>query len=576
MRPPCSCASIIARVERSRHAGLRTREPQAASPTLKRQFSASRSSSISRPASRPTWQGSAVGLRGSRHRLVQRQPGCGSTIEARRSFHSSQPARAKNPYDVLGVDAKASTSDIKKAYYGLAKKFHPDTNKDATAKTRFVEIQDAYDTLSDDSKRSAFDKYGAASQQQGFDADAYARASSSFGGGSSPFGDFFAGGGAGNASGASSDLFESLFGAFGGGSRGRPGQAGRRSQRVDMTGSDVETEITIPFLDACKGTSRKVTIQPVVNCHVCTGSGTKKGAKKTTCSACQGSGSMSFVVQGGFTMSTTCQQCGGAGESVKPQDMCGTCGGVGKVRERKTVDVEVPAGVDDGQMVRLDGQGDAPLEGSGKPGHLLVRINVIPSKTFRRQGANIYRDTTLPFHTAVLGGRARVPTLEEEVEVRIPPGTQPDEEMLLRGRGIKKLYKQQRGDLLLKFKISVPRSLTASQRAILEDYAADIEGRPKPSDTKPAEPEATVVDELAFQDVWQAALKQARAEVNASASAPSSASAAKPEQTADQPNTDASSTSDPPHPPSGTAPSDKVHGQDGLMSRAGRFLGNMF
>lgn len=354
----------------------------------------------------------------------------------------------------------------------LAKKYHPDSNKEKGAKEKFVEIQEAYDVsfwletsdsrsnetpthsatrpqiLSDDKKRADWDRFGPASTQQGFDSDAYQRASSSFGG--AGFGDFF-GGGAGGASGA--DIFESLFGAFGGGARAgtaRPGQAFH-------VGDNIEVSVTLPFLDAAKGTTRTINISPVVECRTCKGSGLKEGAKKSNCRVCGGSGTRTFTIQSGFQMASTCNACGGSGSVVPEGSNCGSCNGVGRVRERKQVEVKIPPGVDEGMKIRIDGEGDAPIGGKGRTGDLFVRVSVAPSKTFTRQGTNLFEDVSVPFYTAILGGRARVATLDRDVEVKVPGGTQPGEELVLRGRGIKKLYKDDFGDLIVRFNVTMPR-----------------------------------------------------------------------------------------------------------------------
>ncbi|SGY66202.1 BQ5605_C004g02641 [Microbotryum silenes-dioicae] len=385
-----------------------------------------------------------------------------------RTFHASSTSLVQDPYKAIGVAKDASASEIKRAYYQLAKKFHPDTNKDKGAKERFVEIQEAYDILSDEKKRADFDRFGPASTQQGFDSDAYARASSSFGG--AGFSDFFGGGATGGAGGAGPDIFESLFGAFGGGRGGsaRPGQG-------MQPGEDIEIGITLPFLEAAKGTSKTVTISPVVDCGTCKGSGLKEGAQKSSCRACGGSGTRTFTIQSGFQMASTCNVCGGSGSTTPYGSGCGTCNGVGKVRERKSVEVRIPPGVDDGMKIRIDGQGDAPLGGKGRVGDLYVRVSVLPSKTFQRQGSNLYQDVGVPFYTAILGGRARVATLDREVEVKVPQGTQPGEEMVLRGRGVKKLYKDEYGDLVVRFGVQMPRTLTPAQRRILQMYVSETE-----------------------------------------------------------------------------------------------------
>ncbi|SJX62439.1 related to MDJ1-heat shock protein [Sporisorium reilianum f. sp. reilianum] len=411
---------------------------------------------------------------------------CGHNLSSTstRSFSSSSihSASAKDPYSVLGVKKDANTKDIKRAYYDLAKKYHPDTNKEKNSKERFVEIQNAYDLLSDEKKRAAYDQYGTTDGQPGFDPFG--------GGGSSPFGaggfggfqDF---GGFSNAGNAGS-IFESLFGAFGGG--GRPGQRGPGFGGAgfagEARGEDLETTINLSFEEACKGTKRKVVINPIERCGTCTGSGLKPGAKKSTCATCNGTGTRTFVIQSGFQMATTCPSCGGAGSTVAPGDNCNTCDGIGRVRGRKEVEIDLPAGVDDGFRIRKDGFGDVPLSGAGTPGSLYVRINVAPSRIWRRQGSTLFYPATIPFHTAILGGKVRVPTLDGPVEVRVPAGTQVGEEMILPGRGVPSPTRRgQKGDLMVQFEVSMPRSLTKRQREILQQYADEVEGR---SSTPPA------------------------------------------------------------------------------------------
>ncbi|KAI5481075.1 molecular chaperone DnaJ [Pseudohyphozyma bogoriensis] len=448
----CLCRSASRQATPSSAAPIRRISTSAAAPSSS---SATKRSQPAQVAHGSSWSSRVNSWSTKRH-------------EARRGFHSSARVLAKDPYSVLGVAKDASSSDIKKTYYGLAKKYHPDSNKEPSAKAKFMEIQEAYDILSDDKKRADFDRYGAASQQQGFDSEAYARATSSFGGG---FGDFFGGGGGG----AQSDLFESLFGsAFrGAGGGARPGQA--RPGQSQPIGEDIEVSLSIPFIDAAKGTTRTVATTPVVDCPTCEGSGLKAGAKKTTCGVCHGSGTRTFTIQSGFQMASTCNACGGTGEQAPPGANCGGCAGVGKVRERKTVEVEVPPGVDNGMKIRVSGKGDAPIGGKGRSGDLFVRINVLPSKVFTRQGSNLYQEVGVPFYTAILGGRARVATLDQDVEVKVPNGTQPGEEMVLRGRGVKKLYKEEYGDLVVKFGIQMPRSLSAAQRRILEQFVQETE-----------------------------------------------------------------------------------------------------
>ncbi|KAN0063186.1 mdj1 protein precursor [Thecaphora frezii] len=444
-----------------------------------------------------------------------------SPASSLRPFSTSRAhlASAKDPYATLGVKKDATAKDIKRAYYDLAKKYHPDTNKEKNSKERFVEIQNAYDILSDEKKRAAYDQYGTTDGQPGFDPFG--------GGGSSPFGaggfggfqDF---GGFSNAGNAGS-IFESLFGAFGGGRGGPRGPGfGGAGFAGEARGDDLETTVSISFEEACKGTKRKIIINPIERCGTCTGSGMKAGAKKLTCATCNGTGTRTFVIQSGFQMATTCPSCGGAGTTVAPGDSCKSCDGLGRVRGRKEVEIDLPAGVDDGFRVRKDGFGDVPLSGAGAPGSLYVRINVAPSKVWRRQGSTLFYPAQIPFHTAILGGKVRVPTLDGPVEVRVPAGTQVGEEMILQGRGVPSPTRRgQKGDLMVQFDVTLPRSLTKRQREILQQYADEVEGRAP----KPAAPPRSASSEP------QQKSQKATQTPSQSAHHPSTASASKPSAT---------------------------------------------
>ena len=255
-----------------------------------------------------------------------------------------------------------------------------------------------------------------------------------------------------------------------------------------MRGDDIDVGLNLDFVAACKGVKRTVNVAVVVEHDVCKGSGLKPGRKRETCRTCNGSGVATFAVQGGFQMQTTCTTCRGSGQTTPRDAVCDDCGGVGKVKEKKTVSIDVPAGVEDGMRIRVPGAGDAPIEGKGPPGDLFVRVNVAPSKLFRRQGANLFYDQTIPFYTAALGGQARVPTLESDVAVRVPSGTQPNEEMVLKGRGIKKVNASGHGDLTVRFKVAIPRSLSPTQRMALQAVADEAEGRTPPKDEAVAKP----------------------------------------------------------------------------------------
>ncbi|KAI0296150.1 DnaJ protein [Russula brevipes] len=388
-------------------------------------------------------------------------PNCPRNQFSKRFFHGSSPLHApKDPYQVLGVNSDATPAEIKKVYFSLARKYHPDTNPDKNAQDKFVEIQEAYDILKDEKKRAAFDQYGAASQQPGFDPEAFAR--NPFPGG---FGSTFGRGG-------QSDLFDQLFGALGG--RGRGG-ASAFTQTV--RGADIEASIGVSFMEAAKGTSRTIKVNPVVDCSTCTGTGLKAGSQRSKCPTCNGSGTRTFVIDSGFQMASTCPTCQGVGTVIPRGHHCRECDGIGKVRGRKSVKVDIPAGMEDGMTIRVPNAGDAPDHGKGPAGDLLVRVNVAASRAFRRQGSNIYHDARIPLHTALLGGRVRVPTLDGEVDVRVPGGTQQGQEMVLKSHGIQPVFGGEKGDLFVTFTVQIPRSLTDRQREILQEYADDVEGR---------------------------------------------------------------------------------------------------
>ena len=272
----------------------------------------------------------------------------------------------RDAYETLGLSKSASASEIKKAYYQLAKQYHPDTNKDPKAKEKFVEIQQAYEILSDDSKKAHYDQFG----HNGFDGTGQQSNPGGFGGFS---GGFPGGFGAGQSSsggfpgGFGHDIFEQLFNGMGG---------GRSSAAREMAmGRDIELSLGIGFMDAVKGTTKQISFEAITKCDPCGGSGLKSGVKAKKCGTCNGTGQTVFS-RGGFLMSTTCQSCGGSGTVVPPGSNCRSCAGKGRVRERKTVEVDIPAGVDDGSRIRLSKQGHAPLEGNGPNGDLFVQLKV--------------------------------------------------------------------------------------------------------------------------------------------------------------------------------------------------------
>ncbi|KAG2200661.1 hypothetical protein INT47_005817 [Mucor saturninus] len=394
-----------------------------------------------------------------------------------RRIHATAPtcsASKKDPYEVLGVGKTSKTSDIKKAYYGLAKKYHPDTNKDKDAREKFAQIQEAYEILSDDQKRQQYDQFGHA-----------------FEGGGGP-GGFHGGGGGGFPGGFDpNDIFSQFFGGgFGGRGGGGPGGAGGDPFR-QSPGEDLQTHVTLSFMEAVKGTTKYVQVDKVTNCGDCKGSGLGVGKKKETCPNCKGSG-VQTIMMGGFHMQAACQSCGGAGSSIPSGCGCPSCNSMGKVRERKTVQVKIPAGVDQNTRIRVNGEGDAPIKGNGPVGDLFVTLNVQASNIFRRQDADVYVDAKIPFYKAMLGGRIRIPTVDGDVDVKVPSGAQPGDNIALRGRGIQKLRSSARGDQIVTLKVELPRTLKGKQREIIEQYASFVDeeyrSKEEPIQVKPDTP----------------------------------------------------------------------------------------
>lgn len=368
----------------------------------------------------------------------------------------------------------------------MAKKYHPDTNKEADAKDKFAAAQSAYELLSDKTKREQYDRFGSAAfdQNGGFDPSAGGNPFSGAGG-FHGFGGGFGGGGFGG--GFSQDInFEDLFGAFTGGARRGP--RGRRNpfQEQILVGEDIEVQNSISFMDAAKGTTQEIVITPLTQCGTCKGDGLKSGAKRSQCKQCNGSGTRVHFMQGGFQVAATCDACGGAGMTVPRGSECGTCHGNGVTRERKTLKVDIPAGVEDGMRMRVSGEGDAPPTGSAaaagsrtQPGDLYVTIRVAPDHRFSRSGSDILYTAQLPLTTALLGGEVTIPTLDNEVKVKVATGTGTGDRITLSGMGMKKLGAGRSrftptGDLKVEFKVAMPKYLSANQRTILEVLAEEM------------------------------------------------------------------------------------------------------
>ncbi|KFA61916.1 hypothetical protein S40285_02821 [Stachybotrys chlorohalonatus IBT 40285] len=399
---------------------------------------------------------------------------------AARSFHTTRSLSQKDPYQALGVSKGATPAEIKKAYYGLAKKYHPDTNKDANAKDRFADIQSAYEILSDPKKKEQYDQFGAA----GFDPSGGA-GGDPFGGGGNPFHGFGGQGGFGGGFGGGFN-FEDIFSAFGGQQGGfggaRRGGRGPFQQEI-LVGEHIEVQASITFMEAAKGTSKTLNITPLVSCKTCTGSGLKAGTKKAACKSCNGTGTRVHFMQGGFQMASTCSTCDGTGSTIPKGSECGTCSGNGVVRERKTITVDIPAGIEDGMRIRVDGAGDAPPTGRNaeanvrtQRGDLYVFVRVAKDPKFRREGSNILYTANIPLTTALLGGQVSIPTLDGSVNVKIATGTNTGDNITLSGMGMKRLSGRRSGsgDLRVEFRVNMPKYLSANQRTLIEMLADEM------------------------------------------------------------------------------------------------------
>lgn len=345
-------------------------------------------------------------------------------------------------YEVLGCDRNASADELKKAYRKLAMQYHPDRNPDdPSAADKFKELNEAYDCLKDEQKRAAYDRFGHAAFEGG-------------GRGGGGFADFGFGGGGGGFS----DLFEEMFGDMMGG--GRRGQSSGR-------GADLRFNMEISLEEAFAGKSATITIPSSAQCDACNGTGGKDGSQPATCPTCHGHGKVR-AQQGFFTIERTCPTCQGMGKVIK--DPCKVCGGQGRVRKDKTLQVQVPAGVEDGTRIRLSGEGEAGMRGA-PAGDLYIFLSLAQHRIFQRDGANIYCRVPIPMTTAALGGVIEVPTIEGKLsKVTIPPGTQTGNQFRLKGKGMSVLRSPARGDMFIQAVVETPVNLSKRQEELLREF----------------------------------------------------------------------------------------------------------
>ena len=363
-------------------------------------------------------------------------------------------ADKRDYYEVLGISKGATEDEIKKAYRKMAKKYHPDLNPDdPAAAEKFKEVNEANDVLSDPQKRQRYDQFG------------HAGVDPSYGGGGGYGGGM---GGFGGFSGDGIDLgdiFESFFGGgMSGGTRSADPNAPKR-------GADISITLEISFMEACKGIKHTVELNRSENCDTCHGSGCKPGSSPTTCPECHGTGKIRFnqrTILGTMASTRTCTACGGKGKKI--DNPCTDCRGTGRIQKKSSVTVNVPAGIDDGQILRVAGQGHMGLNG-GTRGDLNVRISVKKDKLFERKGFDVWTEVPITYAQAALGAKITVPTIDGNVTYDIPEGTQPNTVFRLKGKGIQKLQREGRGDQYVRVVLEVPKNLNKKQKEALEAFS---------------------------------------------------------------------------------------------------------
>ncbi len=360
---------------------------------------------------------------------------------------------ARDPYDVLGVPKSASADQIKQAYRKLSKELHPDKHKgDKAAEEKFKEVNKAYEILSDPQKKQAFDQFGEAGVNGG----------AGFGGGGGGFGGFdFSGFQQQGGRMDFGDIFDTFFGG-GGGRRAKP----------DNQGSDREVEITLTLLEAVQGGERTITVRLLRSCSACKGTGAKEGSKLEICKECGGAGSVTRRSQSFFGMvqqTVICPACHGSGKV--PEKKCSSCDGEGRRAEDATITFDIPAGIDDGQRLRLRGQGDAGRQG-GPAGDLYVRIRVKEDSRFVRDGADVRSSFSISVPDAVLGTEIQVETVNGPVTLKIPAGTQSGQEFRIKGKGIPVLGSSKHGDHYVTVTVEIPGKISKEEKRLLEEWRA--------------------------------------------------------------------------------------------------------
>jgi molecular chaperone DnaJ len=355
---------------------------------------------------------------------------------------------ARDYYEMLGVSRDADKEEIKRAYRRLARKYHPDVNKEDGAEERFKEINRAYEVLSEPETRARYDRFGEAG------------VGSAAGAGFQDFGDL----------GGFADIFESFFSGFAGGAGGQPGGGRRRGGPV--RGDDLRLDLKLDFREAVFGGEKEIRISHLETCTTCSGSGAKPGTRPRACPTCTGSGQVRRATRtpfGSFTQVSVCPTCNGAGQVI--EEKCEICGGSGQKQEAKKLKITIPAGVDNGTRLRVSSEGDAGQR-SGPPGDLYVYLFVNEDAEFQRDGINILSEIKISYLQAILGCQIEVNTVEGSTEVTIAPGTQPGTVLTLENQGVPRLGNPvSRGDHLITIQIEIPTRLTTEERELLEKLA---------------------------------------------------------------------------------------------------------
>ena len=360
-------------------------------------------------------------------------------------------------YDVLGVQRTANEQDLKSAFRKSAKEHHPDKNPDdKVAEQKFKELAEAYEVLKDPQKRAAYDQFGHAAFEGGRGP-----------GGPGGFGPDFAS--------SMSDIFDDLFGEFMGGRRGpqRGGRGGGRER-----GADLRYNMEIGLAEAFNGKQAQIRVPTSVGCETCKGEGAKPGTKPSACPTCAGQGKVR-ASQGFFTIERTCPSCHGRGELI--EDPCTACSGAGRVTKERTLQVSIPAGVEDGTRIRLAGEGEAGARG-GPTGDLYIFLAIKPHEFFQRDGADVFCRVPVSMTTAALGGNIEVPTLDgTRVKMPVPPGTETSKQFRLKGKGMPVLRSKVQGDMYIQVEVETPKHLTRRQRELLEEFERESKAETSPA-----------------------------------------------------------------------------------------------